>query len=184
MGALIFKNKKEKLATNVKSLFDISAVDIDGQEHVLADLAKGYKCIMVVNVATNWGMTKTNYKQMVKIHNEFSDKGFQIFAFPCNQFMGQEPGTEEKIKKFATEKYGAKFQLFSKVNVNGPDTHEVYKFCRQNSPLFDPKSEKVKNIPWNFTKFLIDGEGQVIEYYHSKTEPNVIVPRIEEMLKE
>ena len=182
MGQIFFKRKKEKLETSVDSLFDIKAVDIDGEEHLLADLAKGYKCIMVVNVASKWGLTKTHYQQMVKIHEDYHDKGFQIFAFPCNQFMSQEPGTNEEVKAFAQEKYGAKFQLFSKIDVNGDDSHEVFKFCRRHSPLYDPKTGTVQNIPWNFAKFLIDSDGQVVEYYNPKQNPEVCVPKIEEML--
>jgi glutathione peroxidase len=92
---------------------------------------------------------------MVKIHNELHDKGFQIFIFPCNQFMGQEPASNEAIKKFATEKYGANFQMFSKINVNGDRTHEVYKYLRRNSPLYNEETDKAASIPWNFAKFLI-----------------------------
>ena len=96
---------------------------------------------------------------MVRIHEDYADKGFEIFAFPCNQFMGQEPGTSEEIKEFVTSHYSVKFQLFSKVDVNGPHTHEVYRFLRRNSPLYDKKKDQVQNIPWNFTKFLVDSEG-------------------------
>uniref|UniRef100_A0A7S3KDL8 Glutathione peroxidase n=1 Tax=Euplotes crassus TaxID=5936 RepID=A0A7S3KDL8_EUPCR len=119
---------------------------------------------------------------MVKIHNKYRDHGFEIFAFPCNQFMSQEPGTHEQIKKFAQEKYGAEFPLFSKVDVNGPDTHEVFKFCRRHSPLYDAEKDVVQNIPWNFAKFLIDNKGQVVEYYTPKQNPDLCVPKIEEML--
>ena len=119
---------------------------------------------------------------MVQIHNDYADKGFEIFAFPCNQFMGQEPGSEEEIKKFATEKYGAKFVLFGKIHVNGPNTHDVYRYLRRNSPLYDKKKDEVQNIPWNFTKFLVDGEGQVKYYYRPNIDPTESIPHIEEML--
>ncbi|CAI2379803.1 unnamed protein product [Moneuplotes crassus] len=181
-AALCFKKRKEKLETTVESLFEISAEDIDGQEHLLADLAKDKKCIMVVNVASKCGLTKTHYTQMVKIHNKYKDKGFEIFAFPCNQFLSQEPGSNEDIKKFAREKYGAEFQLFSKIDVNGPNTHEVFRFCRRHSPLYDDETDTIQNIPWNFAKFLIDEEGNVVNYYSPKSNPDVCVPMIEEML--
>ena len=182
MGAIFFKTKKEKLVTSVSSIFECKAVDIDGNEHLLADLAKGYKSIMVVNVASKWGLTKTHYQQMVKIHNTYHDKGFQIFAFPCNQFMSQEPGTNEDIKAFVQEKYGGNFQLFSKIDVNGENSDEIFKFCRRHSELYDEKTDTIKNIPWNFAKFLINEEGQVVEYYSPKKNPEVLVPKIEEML--
>ena len=184
MGQIFFKTKKEKLATSVTSLMDCVAKDIDGVEHKLADLSKGYKSIMVVNIASKWGLTKTHYEQMVNIHGDYHDRGFQIFAFPCNQFMSQEPGTDEEIKKFAQEKYGAKFQLFSKIDVNGEDSHEVFRYLRRNSPLYDEKSDTVKNIPWNFSKFLVDSKGQVVEYYTPKQNPEVCIPKIEEMLNQ
>ena len=96
--------------------------------------------------------------------------------------MKQEPGSNEDIKKFAQEKYGATFQLFSKVDVNGPNSHEVFKFCRRYSPLYDEKKDKIKNIPWNFSKFLIDENGQVSAYYTPKQNPEECIPKIEEML--
>mmetsp|Transcript_22009 Transcript_22009/g.24449 ORF Transcript_22009/g.24449 Transcript_22009/m.24449 type:complete len:122 (-) Transcript_22009:160-525(-) len=120
---------------------------------------------------------------MVKIHESYNSQGFQIFAFPCNQFMGQEPGTEEEIKTFIKEKYEGKFELFSKIDVNGPNTHEVFKFCRRYSPLYDENSDTVKNIPWNFTKFLIDGNGKVVGYYPPKEDPEKLRPKIEELLE-
>ena len=122
---------------------------------------------------------------MVNIHETYKDKGFQIFLFPCNQFMCQiqETGDNATIKKFAQEKYGAGFQLFSKIEVNGPDSHEIFKFCRRHSPLYDPETETMKRIPWNFTKFLIDEHGQVVEFYNPKQNPNTCIPKIEEMLE-
>ena len=78
---------------------------------------------------------------MVRLHKEYRDRGFEILAFPCNQFMGQEPGTNEEIKKFARDHYGAEFPLFAKIEVNGPNTHEVYKYLRSQSELYDAKSK-------------------------------------------
>ena len=119
---------------------------------------------------------------MVKIHEEYNSKGFQIWAFPCNQFMSQEPGSNEDIKKFAQEKYGANFQLFSKIDVNGENSHEAFRFLRRNSPLYDPDTATMKSIPWNFAKFLVDPDGQVVEYFTPKQNPELCVPKIEEML--
>ena len=83
---------------------------------------------------------------MVKIHNQFNDKGFQIFAFPCNQFLAQESCSNEYIKKFVQDKYGAEFPMFAKCDVNGKDSHEVFKFCRKNSTLYDGSSKKLKSM--------------------------------------
>ena len=182
MGQMFFKKKKEKLVCNSKSLFDIKATDIDGNELLLGDLAEGLKCIMVVNVASGWGYTDTHYKQMVEIHEEFKEQGFQIFAFPCNQFMGQESKCSLDIKKYAQEKKKATFQMFDKVEVNGENAHEVFKFCRRYSSLYNEKTGELQSIPWNFTKFLIDENGQVVGFYPPDKNPEDWVPQIKKML--
>ena len=163
MGGIFFRTKKEKLENHYYSLFDITAADIDGEEHKIGDLVKGCKCVMVVNVASKWSMANKNYQQMVKIYNKYKDKGFQILAFPCNQFLGQEACSNNLIKSHVSEKYGAEFQMMAKVEVNGENSHDVFKFCRKNSPLFDDENKTLQSIPWNFTKFLIDECGQVID---------------------
>ena len=139
MGQIFFKTQKEKLIWTAKSLFDIRANDIDGKEHLLGDLASGFKWVMVVNVASSWGFTNTHYKQMVEIHEKYKDQGFQIFAFPCNQFMSQESRCNLDIKKYAQEEKKATFQMFEKIDVNGEHSHEVFKFCRRYSPLYVEK---------------------------------------------
>ena len=116
------------------------------------------KVLLIVNTASKCGFTP-QYEGLENLYQEYADQGLEILAFPCNQFMGQEPGTNEEIKEFVTSHYGVNFQLFSKVDVNGPHTHEVYRFLRRNSPLYDKKKDQVQNIPWNFTKFLVDSEG-------------------------
>ena len=103
-------------------------------------------------------------------------------GFPCNQFGGQEPGTESQIKQF-TSKYGVQFLLFSKIKVNGKETHPVYQFLRHNSELFDPNKGTVNEIPWNFAKFLVDREGNVIKYFNPRVEPFSIRNDIEALLK-
>ena len=184
MGQIFFKKKKEKLTNNFDSLFDISAVDIEGQEYKLGDLAKGCKCIMVVNVASKWSLTNKHYQQLVKIHQEYRDKGFEIFAFPCNQFLSQESCSNEHIKKFVKNKYGVEFKMFSKIEVNGKNTHDVFKFCRENSPLFDEGRKTMQSIPWNFTKFLINDKGQVEAFFTPKEDPEDWIDKIKEMLGE
>mmetsp|Transcript_28948 Transcript_28948/g.33052 ORF Transcript_28948/g.33052 Transcript_28948/m.33052 type:complete len:111 (+) Transcript_28948:271-603(+) len=110
---------------------------------------------------------------MVKIHSKYRDSGFEIFAFPCNQFLGQESCSNEDIKKFVKKKYGVEFKMFAKIDVNGKNCHDVFKFCRTNSPLYDENKNKCKSIPWNFTKFLIDRDGQVVAFYSPKEDPEV-----------
>ena len=96
--------------------------------------------------------------------------------------MGQEPGTNAEIKAFARDLYGAEFPLFAKSDVNGPNTNEVYKFLRQNSELYDKNKGEVKEIPWNFAKFLVNKEGHVVKYYNPKIEPRDLTKDIEAML--
>ena len=139
MGSWFFKTKKERLTWDTNSLFDIRAKDIDGNEQLLGDLASGFKWVMVVNVASSWGFTNTHYKQMVEIHEKYKHQGFQIFAFPCNQFMWQESKCNLDIKKYAQERKKATFQMFEKIDVNGDHAHDVFKFCRRNSPLYVEK---------------------------------------------
>ena len=101
MFKAVAKKGKEELKTEFSSLFQIKANDIEGKEVLLGDLAKGKKCIMVVNVASKCGLTDAHYTDLVKLHNELSDQGFDVWAFPCNQFMGQEKKSEDEICKFA-----------------------------------------------------------------------------------
>ena len=95
--------------------------------------------------------------------------------------MNQEPGTHEEIRAFV-DTYGVEFPMFAKIDVNGPHTHEVFKFLRYNSELFDPKKKEVREIPWNFAKFLVNEKGQVVSYHNPKVEPKSMVEEIEKML--
>ena len=142
MGGLalkaVSKKGKESLQSSHHSLFDISAVDIDGKNiERLGSICESKKCIMVVNVASKWGLTDKTYTQMVRLHKQYRDQGFEILAFPCNQFMSQEPGSNAEIKAFARDLYSAEFPLFAKTEVNGANTCEVYKYLRNNSELYD-----------------------------------------------
>ena len=116
------------------------------------------------------------------MHDDLSARGFEVLAFPCNQFGGQEPGTPEEIHKFATGKYNAKFPLFAKCEVNGTNPHPVYNYLRRHSELWDESSGTAQQIPWNFAKFLVDESGQVLKYYGPRTSPEEIRPEIENLL--
>jgi len=104
-------------------------------------------------------------------------------GFPCNQFMSQESKCEVDIKLMAITTYGVKFPLFSKIEVNGPECHEVYKFLRTQSDLRDQKTDTVKEIPWNFSKFLLDRNGIVMGFYPPTVKPSELAPEIEKLLK-
>ncbi len=122
------------------------------------------------------------YKQLVKVHQEYKEHGFEVLAFPCNQFMNQEPGTNAQIKTHTMKKYGTTFPLFAKCEVNGANCHEVFRYLRFHSELYDEKKKTVKEIPWNFSKFIIDSEGKVRYYSSPREEVVKTVPKIEELL--
>lgn len=162
MGGAVFKlvskKGKDKFSEQrYESLLDIPARDIDGNYiNKLEDILHGKRCILVVNVASKWGLTDKHYTQFVRLYKEYRDQGFEILAFPCNQFMNQEPGTHEEIKKFIRDLYGGEWPIFEKIEVNGQNSHDVFKFLRMNSELHDREKKEVKEIPWNFAKFLVD----------------------------
>lgn len=120
-------------------------------------------------------MTDKNYKQLQAMHEELAaTKGLRILAFPCNQFGSQEPGTNEEIKAFAQGKYNAQFDLFAKIDVNGNGAHPLWKYLKhkQGGTFGD-------FIKWNFSKFVVDKDGQPVKRYSPQTEPNAIKPDLE-----
>lgn len=136
----------------MSTIYEFSAKDIDGNE-VSLDKYRGHVCI-IVNVASKWGKTDVNYRQLVELHNKYSEaSGLRILGFPCNQFGGQEPGTEQEIKEFVA-KYNVEFDMFSKINVNGDSAHPLFTFLKAKQAGF-----LVNAIKWNFTKFVVDKEG-------------------------
>lgn len=108
---------------------------------------------------------------MVELHEKYHNSGLEVFAFPCNQFFKEESGTEDSIKNFARTKYGVKFWMFGKVEVNGPNTSDLYRYLRFNSELFNPQSGEVKVVPWNFAKFVLDRNGKVIKFAGPRVKP-------------
>lgn len=153
---------------SAKSIYEFSAKDIDGNE-VSLEKYRDHVCI-IVNVASKWGKTRVNYTQLAGMHATYAEKGLRILAFPCNQFGGQEPGTEAEIKEFA-KGYNAEFDLFSKIEVNGDNAHPLWKWMKAQ-----PKGKGTfgNNIKWNFTKFLINKEGQVVKRYGPTDDPSVV----------
>ena len=115
----------------------------------------------------------------MKIHKEYREHGLEILAFPCNQFMGQEPGSNAEIKAFAHDLYGAEFPLFAKTDVNGANACEIYKFLRSNSELYDEKKKEAREIPWNFAKFIVNRDGKVVSYHNPKVDPIDLIKNIE-----
>lgn len=145
-----------------KSLYDIPLVDIDGNETSL-ERYKG-KTLLIVNVASKCGYTK-QYKGLEELNEEYGDKGLVVLGFPCNQFGGQEPGTEEDIKEFCSLTFGVSFPMFSKIEVNGPDRHPLYEMLAGEESPFPGR------IGWNFSKFLVNGEGEIVARFSSAVAP-------------
>jgi glutathione peroxidase len=139
--------------------------DIDGNDYDLSQL-KG-KVVMFVNVASKCGFTP-QYKALEQIYEKYKDQGFVIVGFPANNFKSQEPGTNAEIKEFCTSKYGVTFPMMSKISVKGDDIHPLYKFLTDEQTAGDFKGD----IGWNFTRFLIDRDGNVYARFGSKTKPD------------
>ena len=156
------------------SLSDFKATSIDGQEVDLSEYAG--KAVLVVNTASKCGFTP-QYEGLEALYGKYADEGLVVLGFPCDQFGHQEPGNEEEIKNFCSLTYDVSFPMFAKVEVNGDEAHPLYKWLRsQKGGVLGDK------IKWNFTKFLIGKDGQVIDRYASTTKPEKISGDIEKVL--
>jgi glutathione peroxidase len=149
------------------TVYDFNAKTIDGREVSLADY-RG-KVLLIVNVASRCGFTP-QYKGLEELYERFGKNGFEVLGFPCNQFGKQEPGSESEIQGFCDLQYGVRFPLFSKIDVNGPGTHPLYGFLKKAKRGFLGTSR----IKWNFTKFLIDRNGNPIRRFSPQTTPAAI----------
>lgn len=156
------------------TVHDFEATTIDGAPQRLADYEG--QVLLVVNTASQCGFTP-QYEGLEKLQQAYGDKGFTVLGFPCDQFGHQEPGDEEEIKKFCSLRYDVSFPLFSKIDVNGDAAHPLYDHLRgEKSGLLGGK------IRWNFTKFLVDGEGKVVKRYAPTTKPEKLTGDIEKLL--
>ena len=156
-------------------IYNISVKNIDGENITLQKYKN--KVMLIVNVASECGYTY-QYQGLQKLHDKYALKGLSILGFPSNQFLSQEPGTEEEIKEFCSLNYGVKFDMFSKIDVNGKNTHPLYKYLKKEQTGF-LGSELIK---WNFTKFLVNKKGIVVKRYSPSTEPKEIEKDIKELL--
>src|SRR3954469_12943867 len=148
-----------------KSVYGFSMKDIDGKQVDLSQY-KG-KVALVVNVASKCGYTP-QYKNLEAVYEKYHEKGFEILAFPANEFKQQEPGTNSEIKEFCTSKYQTQFPLFSKIVVKGEGEAPLYQYLTST----DANQKTAGEIKWNFTKFLVDRNGKVVARYESKTKPD------------
>lgn len=159
------------------SLYDIPLKDIDGKPTSLKDYQG--KVLLIVNVASRCGYTP-QYTGLEALQEKYKDKGFAVLGFPCNQFGGQEPGTNEEIKQFCSSKYQVTFPLYDKIEVNGANRHPLY------TELAGKDSPYPGDIKWNFSKFLISRDGKILKRFESKVKPDSeeLVQAIEKALAE
>ena len=157
------------------SIYDFTVNDIHGKP-VKLDRYRG-KVMLVVNTASECGFTP-QYKGLEAVYEKLHDKGLEVLGFPCNQFGGQEPGSEKEIAQFCELNYGVTFPMFAKVDVNGNNTAPLYKFLKSEKPGL-LGSEAIK---WNFTKFLVDREGNVVKRYAPNDTPESIAKDVEKVL--
>jgi glutathione peroxidase len=167
-------NAETKQQERDKTIYDFSVKTIDGQEQSLSHY-KG-NVVLIVNVASKCGFTP-QYKGLQELYNKYKNRGFVVLGFPCNQFLSQEPGTNDEIKHFCSINYGVTFPMFDKIDVNGDTAHPLYKYLTSAKGGFITDS-----IKWNFTKFLIDRKGTVVKRYPPQTAPENMEEEIKKLL--
>ncbi|WP_380878657.1 glutathione peroxidase [Sphingomonas sp. DBB INV C78] len=156
-------------------IYDFTAQTIEGTEASLGDY-RG-KVLLIVNTASKCGFTP-QYDGLEKLHEAYAERGLAVLGFPCNQFGAQEPGDEAEIANFCTLKYDVKFPMFAKIDVNGDNAHPLYKYLKnQQKGLLG-----TEGIKWNFTKFLVDRNGQVVDRFAPTTKPEDLRGAIEKLL--
>ena len=154
---------------------DIEAATIDGRRVRLSDYAG--KALLVVNVASRCGFTG-QYAGLEALHRAYGRHGLAVLGFPCNQFGGQEPGSEAEIRAFCDSRFGVTFDMFAKVEVNGPQAHPLFRRLKATAPGV----LGTEAIKWNFTKFLVEPTGRVVRRYAPQVAPDRIAADIEAML--
>ena len=171
----LFRKEHGNLEYVMSAFHDLKLTALDGQELPLAPF-KG-QVVLVVNVASKCGLTP-QYAALENLYQQYKAKGFSVLGLPCNQFAGQEPGTEQEIKDFCSLNYGVTFPLSSKLEVNGHDRHQLYRL------LAGEGAEFPGDITWNFEKFLLGKDGRVLARFSPRTAPDdpTIVHAIEKAL--
>ncbi|GAB3405218.1 glutathione peroxidase [Flindersiella endophytica] len=146
------------------SIYDIPLSTISGDDAKLGDYAG--RALLLVNVASKCGLTP-QYNGLEALQERYADRGFTVLGFPCNQFGGQEPGSNEEIKEFCSTTYGVTFPMFDKIEVNGDDRHPLY---QELTSVVDAEGE-AGDVQWNFEKFLVSPDGQIVGRFRPRTEP-------------
>lgn len=177
LGVVGMGDSRAVALTGAKNLFELSAIDIDGKNRSLSEFAG--KVVLVVNVASKCGFT-SQYEGLEAIYDRYRERGFVVLGFPSNDFLGQEPGTNEEIASFCKTKFNVSFPMFSKGPVTGEEKQSVFKYITEEAD-----SRLAGRVMWNFEKFLFDRNGKLVERYRSMTGPesNSITSKIEELLK-
>lgn len=157
------------------NFYDFSARKMNRQEVSMKEYEG--KVTLVVNTASKCGLTP-QFKELEELYKEYKDKGFEILGFPCNQFAKQDSGSNDEIHEFCQLNYGVTFTMFEKIDVNGANAHPLYKYLKSQA-----KGLLSKEIKWNFTKFLIDSNGNVIKRYAPTVTPLKIKNDIENLIK-
>ena len=159
----------------MSELYNISVKDID-MNLIELNAYKG-KTLLIVNVASKSGFTP-QYKDLQNFHEKYQDQGLEVLGFPCNQFGAQEPGTNEEVKSFCDLNYSVSFKMFDKIDVNGSDASPLFKFLKHESPGI----MGTEAIKWNFTKFLVNKDGQVIKRFAPKDGESEIESELQKIL--
>jgi glutathione peroxidase len=160
---------------SMSTIYDIAAKRLDGSAAALAEY-KG-KVLLIVNTASECGFTP-QFAGLQALYEQYKDKGLEVLGFPCNQFGGQEPGDAEQIGAFCQKNYGVAFPMFEKIDVNGDAAHPLYQYLKKSAKgLLGTEA-----IKWNFTKFLVDRNGNVIDRFAPTTKPEELAAKIEALL--
>ncbi len=157
------------------SFYDFTAKRLEGTEQAMADY-RG-QVVLVVNTASECGFTP-QYQGLQELYQHFAERGLVVLGFPCNQFGGQEPGDEQQIATFCQTRFAVTFPMFAKVDVNGSQAHPLFQFLTQAKPGI----LNTELIKWNFTKFLINRQGEVVGRYAPTTKPSDLLAEIEALL--
>ena len=157
-------------------LYDIKAKSIDNKDIVFSKYKD--KVMLIVNVASKCGFTN-QYTGLEKLHKKYSQQGLAVLGFPSNHFLGLESGTNKEIEEFARFAYGVTFDMFSKIDVNGENTHALYEYLKKHSNSF----MGINTIKWNFTKFLVNKNGEIVKRYSPSTTPEEIEKDIIKLLE-
>lgn len=176
MGMLGLGLSSLKTTVSDGHLYDFVVKTIDGKDKPLADY-RG-KVLLIVNVASKCGYTP-QYEGLEKLYETYKERGLVVLGFPANNFLWQEPGTDEEIQEFCTTSYGVTFDMFSKISVKGSDQHPLYRFITAVPAVQGP-------VKWNFQKYLVNRKGEIVKVFFSKTEPldAGLIAQVEQLLAE